>query len=215
MTQKELIARINDLEWEDFEVKAAKSSVPKSCWETVSAFSNTAGGWLVFGVKQIGKSFEIRGLDNPEKIEQDFLNTLRSEKFNVFVDTRQERYTIDGKVLLAFYIPVSKEKPVYFNTQANTYIRRSSSDQKARKGEIDSFYRDQTFGTKTSEIATGSTEIDLHTKSLESYRSYMSRFNPDAGYNRLSDEELLTKLRIIEDGSCTYGGLLVLGKRDT
>ena len=46
-----------------------KGEVPKSCWETVSAFSNTAGGWLVFGVSQKGKSFEIVGVNHPEKLE--------------------------------------------------------------------------------------------------------------------------------------------------
>ena len=30
MTKEELVARINDLEWEDFEVKEAKSELPKS-----------------------------------------------------------------------------------------------------------------------------------------------------------------------------------------
>ena len=53
MTKDELIQRLNDIEWEDFEVKEAKSEVHKSSWETVSAFSNTSGGWLVFGVKQM------------------------------------------------------------------------------------------------------------------------------------------------------------------
>ena len=71
MTKEELIQRLNDIEWEDFEVKEAKSEVPKSSWETVGAFSNTAGGWLVFGVKQKGKSFEISGVNNSEKLEQD------------------------------------------------------------------------------------------------------------------------------------------------
>lgn len=44
MTKGELIDKITELEWEDFEVKKAESSVPKSSWETVSAFSNSSGG---------------------------------------------------------------------------------------------------------------------------------------------------------------------------
>ena len=43
MNEKELINRLEDIEWEDFEVKEAKTKAPKSIWGTVSAFSNTAG----------------------------------------------------------------------------------------------------------------------------------------------------------------------------
>lgn len=38
MTKEELVARLRDIEWDDFEVKAAKSDLPKNIWETVSAF---------------------------------------------------------------------------------------------------------------------------------------------------------------------------------
>jgi len=51
MNKAELLARISDIEWEDFEVKEAASDIPKSCWETVSAFANTNGGWLILGNK--------------------------------------------------------------------------------------------------------------------------------------------------------------------
>lgn len=44
MTKEELRQRLNDIEWNDFEVKEASGGLPKSMWETVSAFSNTAGG---------------------------------------------------------------------------------------------------------------------------------------------------------------------------
>ncbi|MEZ5102851.1 MAG: putative DNA binding domain-containing protein [Draconibacterium sp.] len=215
MTKDELIQKLSDLEWEDFEVKSAKGEIPKDAWETVSAFSNTTGGWLLFGVKQTGKKFEIQGVTNPEKIEQDFLNTIRGGKLNVPVPTRQAKHTIDGNTVLVFYIPASKNKPVYYNSPANTFIRRGSSDQRATKEEIDSMYRDQTFGTKTSEIATGTSRADISDTSLSRYRDYMSRFNPTVSYNRYGETDFLQKLRIMDGEQCTLGGLLFLGKRDT
>ena len=39
MTRETLINRLEDVEWEDFEVKEARHELPKSAWETVSAFS--------------------------------------------------------------------------------------------------------------------------------------------------------------------------------
>lgn len=214
MTKDELIEKLSDLEWEDFEMKSAKAEVPKDVWETVSAFSNTSGGWLLFGVKQIGKKFEVQGVTNPEKIEQDFLNTIRGGKLNVFVPTRQEKHTIEGNTVLAFYVPASKKKPVYYNSLANTFIRRGSSDQRATREEIDSMYRDQTFGTKTSEVAKGTSRADINDASLSRYRDYMSRFNPSVSYNRYNESDFLQKLRIIEGEQCTLGGLLFLGNRD-
>ncbi len=47
MKKPELIKKLQDIEWQDFEVKEAKTAVPKNSWETVSAFCNTAGGWLI------------------------------------------------------------------------------------------------------------------------------------------------------------------------
>lgn len=96
MTKEELIDRINDIEWEDFEAKEAKSELPKNIWETVSEFANTSGGWIVLGIKQNGKKFEISGVDNAEKLEQDFQDTLRSQKFNEAVNAKSMLYHIDG-----------------------------------------------------------------------------------------------------------------------
>lgn len=105
MTKEELVARLRDIEWEDFEVKEAKSELPKNIWETVSAFSNTSGGWIVLGVKQIGKTFEIQGVGNLEKLEQDFFSTIRSEKFNqILIVSEPKTYNVDGKRLLELYI---------------------------------------------------------------------------------------------------------------
>ena len=214
MTKEALIQKLSSLEWEDFEVKKAQSEVPKSLWETVSSFSNTSGGWIVLGVSEKEKHFEITGVQNAEKLEQDFLNTLRGNKFNVFVEARSEKYHFDNKVVLAFFIPVHKNKPVYFNNQSNTFIRRGSADQRATQAEIDSMLRDRAFGTKTSELAPGTSRESLNQTSLNRYRDYMARFNPNASYNRFDEAEFLEKLRIIDQGRCTYAGLLLLGKRE-
>lgn len=52
MTVEELLHKLNGVEWNDFEAKEAKFDVPKSVWETVSAFSNSSGGWIVLGIKE-------------------------------------------------------------------------------------------------------------------------------------------------------------------
>ncbi len=214
MTKEELIDKLSDIEWEDFEVKEAKSNLPKSTWETVSAFSNSNGGWLIFGIKQKGKHFEISGVKNAEKIEQDFLTSIRGGKFNANIDTIQKLYHFDDKKVLAFYINISSQKPIYYGSPINTFIRRGSADMRASNAEVDSMYRNQTFGTKTSEIASNTNRLSINNTSLNRYRDYMSRYNPNISYNRYSENEFLEKLRITEDGKCTYGGLLMFGNRE-
>lgn len=214
MTREALIKKLEDIEWEDFEVKEAYSEIPKNVWETVSAFSNTSGGWIILGIRQNGKKYEIKGVKNPEKLEQDFTNTLRGEKFNVKILPKCFKYDFDEGTVLAFYISLSDKKPVYFNTQSNTFIRTASGDQRATKEEIDALYRDQAFGTQSSKVAPDTSVEQIHTSSLQQYRQYLSRNNPAHIYNRLTDEEFLTKLRLVSEGQLTYSGLLFLGTND-
>ncbi len=63
MNKEKLIKKLKQPEWDDFEVKEASSSVPKDVWKSVSAFSNTGGGWISFGIKDSGEcNFEIVGV---------------------------------------------------------------------------------------------------------------------------------------------------------
>ncbi len=51
MTRDELLKHLTSIEWDNFEVKEAQSELPKNIWETVSAFANTSGGWIVLGFR--------------------------------------------------------------------------------------------------------------------------------------------------------------------
>jgi ATP-dependent DNA helicase RecG len=67
--------------------------MPEDVWETVSAFSNTSGGWVVFGIRQHGKRFEVQGVNNGEKTESDFLNNLRNgQKFDFKLYPKTRKY---------------------------------------------------------------------------------------------------------------------------
>ena len=213
MTKEELVARLRDIEWDDFEVKTAKSDLPKNIWETVSAFSNCSGGWIVLGIKQAGRLFEIVGVDNIEKLEQDFFGTLRSKKFNVPLFASLHRYEIDGKNVIAFYLPSSEVKPVYFGSLENTFIRMGSGDQRATQQEIMSMVRDQSFGIQ-SQKSIPDTNIDmLNRDALADFRGEVRHWGMVSHLDSVSDEDFCKGVGISDhSGQLTYGGLIMLGK---
>ena len=185
MTREELIVKIQDIEWDDFEAKEAKTELPKNTWETVSAFSNTSGGWILCGVAQRGKKFEIQGVENGEKIESDFLTVLRNKgKFNHVLSCTPKKIDVDGKLVLAFYLPSSDLKPIWYGSPKNTFIRSGSGDQQATDMEIAAMYRDQAFGTQSEKTIEGRTMEDLNAASFASYRQYIRTFNPSFRANK-------------------------------
>lgn len=62
------------------EAKAAQGGLPKSVWETVCAFANTAGGIVILGAKERkDKTLEIIGLADAHKMLDDFWNAAMSK----------------------------------------------------------------------------------------------------------------------------------------
>lgn len=166
----------------------------------------------MLGVKQIGKSFELQGVDNIEKLEQDFHGTLRSEKFSHRLSVSTKRYEIDGKKVLAFYIPEVELKPVYFGNPINSFIRMGSSDQRATEGEVRAMFRNQSFGKKTEETIP-ETSIDmLSMDSLHNYRFALSQTNNLPELREVDDAVFCERVNIANKGFLTYAGLLMFGK---
>ena len=216
MDRNELLAKLEDIEWEDLEFKSAENGLPKSIWETVSAFANSAGGWIFLGVSETKKNqFDVTGVKQASKIEQDFLNTLNAaEKFNCVIRPRAKKYKVQNKTLLGFYIPIAKNKPVYFNSLKNTYVRSGSGDRKASSEEIDALYREQAYGTKSSEFIEELSFEDLSSQTIDEYMGFMNRANPSIRYNQMSARDFLTKIRAISDKGVSYSALLFFGTKE-
>ncbi|MCL2598069.1 MAG: winged helix-turn-helix transcriptional regulator [Paludibacter sp.] len=141
--------------------------------------------------------------------------TLRSKtKFNVKLSPQAKKYKIDGKAVLAFFIPSSEIKPVYINSVKNTFIRTGSGDQQASEFEINALYRDQSFGIMSGKTVDGTSINSLNTASYDNFRDYLQRMVPRLHYNKMDNETFNRKLHIIKNGKLTYGGLLFLGKNE-
>jgi ATP-dependent DNA helicase RecG len=146
MTKEELLDRLSGIEWNDWEVKEAARDVPNSAYESVSAFANTAGGYLVFGAKEKGGTFEVVGVIEVDKVQSAFLNTIRSgQKLSKIIDVNEKLIDCDGASALVFYVPEAprRDKPIFLNGDLRkSFVRRGSSDQHCTPDQIKAFLRD-------------------------------------------------------------------------
>jgi len=119
-----------------FEAKLAIGELPKSMWETYSAFANTNGGVIVLGVEEkTDKSLNIVGLDNPEKLVTDFWNTINNSQkvsINLLSDDKVNIIEHEGGKLISIEIPRAErvDRPVYIgeNPLKGTYKRCGEGD---------------------------------------------------------------------------------------
>ena len=225
LNKKALLERLKMHEWEDFEVKAAKNEVPKSAWETVSSFSNTEGGNLVFGIKDNGGGkFEITGVENVEKLQNDFLSTLRGEKFNIQLSSKAHILDFDGKKVLLFHINSMPRncKPIYFGGDIrNTFIRRGSGDYKCSREEVNRMLREASEFSSDSMILEGYGVKNVDSKTVSEYKNLLELKMPESLFHKMKTTELLMKLGCLKVNpntgkeELTMAGLLVFGKEDS
>lgn len=203
MTNDELIARLNEPEWSDLECKKSEHGVSEDAYRSVSAFANTTGGTLVFGVKDSHGQLEVVGVSEPDKVQNDFLSALRTgDKLNRRISVKEERFEHDGKTLLVFHIPeaLRSEKPVYLKGDIRqSYIRRGASDEQCTQTEIERFLRDAAAERYDSQAVGYDPNTCFDHHSLAWYRSrYESRPN-NRSYAEASDSDFLFQLGLIRD----------------
>ena len=50
MTKEELLQKLTEIEWDDFECKRALEKLSDDVWTAISAFSNTSGGGIALRI---------------------------------------------------------------------------------------------------------------------------------------------------------------------
>ncbi|HRF10744.1 MAG: Divergent AAA domain protein [Candidatus Accumulibacter phosphatis] len=218
MTRDELLARLNSIEWNDIEFKAATWALPKDALSTVSAFANTTGGYLVFGVKQANGTFTITGVTDADKMQNDFLGQVRdASKVSVFLPIDPKKHDFPEGVVLAFYIPEAtrQQKPVYLDgNPKRAHIRRGGRDDTCTGDELQRFWRDASNIRYDAEPLDVDTSRCFDETSVRWYRTRFAASNP--GKDTAADDT--TFLRnwgfLVEQGGVlrpTRAAILVLG----
>lgn len=219
MNRDELLARLNSIEWRDIEFKEAAWDVPKSALSTVSAFANTSGGHLVFGIEEKNGTFSISGVVGADKVQNDFLGQVRDRnKVSVFLPIDGELHALDGGTVIVFYVPEAQrnEKPVYLDgNPRKAYIRRGGRDDTCTGDELIRFMRDAADTRYDGDVLPDfNVERCFDLSTVRWYRQRLAERNPGR-YDQLSDIEFLQQMACVAEKQNqlipTRAGILVFG----
>jgi ATP-dependent DNA helicase RecG len=221
-----LFERLGEQENLELEFKAAQNSLPKSIWETVSAFANTNGGWIILGIREIEDKIDVSGVSDATGLLQTFFSLSRNtQKISIAAcganDAKVEELN-ENKRIVVLRIPAAsrKNRPVYVgnNPYNGTYLRRNSGDYLANKQEVDQMMREASADSATSTILPNFTLEDINPETLSRYRRRYQTALPASPFNSLEDREFLKAIdgyrrnRDTGEEGLTVAGLLMFGK---
>lgn len=201
MDVSELRQLISKPEWADVELKAAANKYPKEALSSVSAFSNSGGGYLIFGIDE-RKDNPVTGVQKVDEVQNAFIGLLKdTNKFSTVIRFNVELFELDGEYILVFQIQeaLRHEKPIYLNgDMKQTYLRKGGRDDKATDEEIKRMVRDADLHSRDEQLLDIDPETCFELSTLKWYRHiYERRFGEK--YHDLYHLEFLEELALIKE----------------
>ena len=208
------------------EAKKALGGLPKSIWETYSAFANTLGGVILLGViETTDKSFDSVNLPDPDSLIREFWRIINDPlKVSVNILAAKDVYVegLNGDRIIVIKVPRADraDKPVYVdNDIRNTYRRSGEGDYRCTYEEYQAMVRDAAIQSQDMRLVRGMGLEVLNPESIRSFRQRMKLYRPGHMWERLNDEAFLQKIGAagIDDGGSlhpTSAGLLMFGNRE-
>ena len=205
------------------EAKKALGGLPKSIWETYSAFANTLGGIILLGVIETAdKTFDSVDLSDPDGLIREFWHIINDPmKVSVNILAEKDVYVeeVGGDHIVVIKVPRADRayKPVYVdNDTRNTYRRSGEGDYRCTYEEYQAMVRDASVKTQDMLILNEMDMTVFNKESIRSYRQRMRLSRPGHVWEALEDEDFLLKLGAVGIGSDgkkhpTSAGLLMFG----
>lgn len=225
MTIDQLLEALNLGEDQDIEFKAAEGGLPRSLWETVSAFANTDGGHIVLGVKEHDGTLLTEGVRKPETLLKTFWdghNNPQKLSKPVCEATDVAVLQVDKHRLVCIRVPRvgRQQRPVYINGNpfVGTFKRNYEGDYRCTEAEVRQMLRDAGDDPLDGLILDGYDLNDLDPETLAAYRNRFSSRDPDHPFLALNDPDFLERLgglrRDRRSGveGITLAGLLMFGR---
>ena len=174
---------------------------PRSWLKSVSAFANTEGGRLIFGVKNEPR--EVVGLENPQAVVSR-LTELIKVRIDPTPRYRVREVEIEGKSCVDLEVQDGPAYPYYyaFDGSHTAYVRHGDQSEEANSRELNELIlqgMNQTFDALPSSYRVGDVSFTLLAatfKNLKKEDFDLEKDLPSAGL-------------VTDDGQITNGGLLL------
>ncbi len=208
------------------EAKKALGGLPKSIWETYSAFANTLGGVILLGVEEYrDTSLHTVDLPDPDRLASEFralINDTKKVSVNILSENDVTVETVNGDRIVAIRVPRAhrSEKPVYIDGDPihGTYRRNGEGDYRCTVDEVNAMMRDASVKTHDMTVLDGVGLDSLDIDAVHGYRERLITCRLGHAWQELDDREFLRKLGAVgvgDDGVlCPTGaGLLMFGRK--
>ena len=207
------------------EAKKALGGLPRSIWETYSAFANTLGGVILLGVEEhADHSLHTVNLPDPERLVREFwemINTPNKVSVNILTQSQVRIETVDGDRIIAITVPRAQryDRPVYIdgNPMTGSYRRSGEGDYRCTAQEVEGMLRDAAAQTQDMRVLEGAALDGLDWESVGRYRARAEGCRPGHPWQGLEDTAFLEQLGAAGaggDGAIhpTAAGLLLFGR---
>ena len=179
---------------------ALEEKKPKSWCKSVSAFANTFGGALIFGVSNEGM---VVGLENPEGDAEKISEVIKT-RLDPMPEFKLRFYqTEDGKVLIILDVYKGDETPYYYSGDGvlEAYVRVGNESVKATATELKRLVLRGKNTSYDSQNSTYKAEDYAFSKLKERYKKWTG--------NSFDDKDLISFGLVNEQGNLTNAGALL------
>ena len=215
-----LVARLRAQGTDDgsCEVKACGGGLGASTWDSISAFANTAGGWLLLGLQETTTFLPTPGF-NPDRVLDQLVEGMGDGggEGRLVLPPRYEieRHLIDSEAVLVVYIDENElgSKPCYVRAkgvQGGSFKRVDDKDIKLSTTEIFEMQRTLTAQDSDRTTVPEADMTDLDEAVVDALLSGKRESRALRGATDRSTQ--LARLNIaVKSGEIRLAGLLVAG----
>ena len=173
---------------------------PKSWLKSVSAFANTLGGSLIFG---ISNDDEIVGLENPNADAEEISEIIKAKLDPIPEFKLRFEQADDGKIIIILDIFKGEETPYYYSGDGvlEAYVRVGNESVKATATELKRLVLRGRNTTYDAHVSTYRVEDFAFSKLRERYKKWTK--------NSFDDRDLISFGLANEEGYLTNAGALL------